>query len=179
MRSLIALVLILFLLPSMGTADSLYKWVDAQGNVHYSDKPAPGATKIEVPKAPTFTPPAVAQPSNDNSSDHRFQNQKSSDAQPEAAGGYTSFAISSPKDQETLWNVPSVTVSVNLQPALQPGDSGTITLDGASQTVAGTSATFNDVDRGQHTVTASIGRMSAGPVTFYILKTSTQKPPTH
>jgi uncharacterized protein DUF4124 len=179
MRSLIALVLVLFLIPSMGTADTLYKWVDAQGNVHYSDKPAPGATKIDVPKAPTFTPPAIAQPSNENRSDHRFQNQKSSDTQAEAAGGYTSLAISSPKDQETLWNVPSVTVSVNLQPALQPGDSVTITLDGASQTVAGTSATFNDVIRGQHTVTASIGRITAAAVTFYIQKTSTQKPKTH
>ena len=51
MYRLAALFLVIFLIPSLGTADTLYKWVDDQGNVHYSDKPAPGATKINIPKA--------------------------------------------------------------------------------------------------------------------------------
>jgi hypothetical protein len=172
MRYLTAFFLALLLIPSLGAADVLYKWVDAQGIVHYSDKPAPGATKIDVPKAPTFTPPQVAAPEGlHREGVHR------GDASPQspAATGYTAITINSPQDQQTLWNVPSVTVSVNVAPALRPGDNVTISLDGAAQTVNGTSATFNDVDRGQHTVTASVGGINASPVTFYIQKTA--KPP--
>ena len=174
MQRLTALLLALVLIPSVGVADAMYKWVDAQGNVHYSDKPAPGATKVDVPKARTFTPPLEAAPAQNSETRSR-----QSQPQPRVAGGYTAISISSPQDQQTLWNVPSVTVSVSLQPSLQPGDSVTITLDGASQTVQGTSATFAEVDRGQHTVTASVGGVSAPPVTFFVQKTSGKKPPTH
>jgi hypothetical protein len=177
MRHLIILILALALMPSMGTADSMYKWVDAQGNVHYSDKPAPGATKIDVPKVSTFTPPQpVAPPCVECK---RFRPDGAPTDANSATTGYTAITISAPTDQETLWNVPSVTVSVDVKPALQPGDSVTITLDGASKVVNGTSATFDDVDRGQHTITASVGGVNAPPVTFFIQKTSSQKPPAH
>jgi hypothetical protein len=174
MRHLTSLILVLALIPSLGAADTMYKWVDAQGNVHYSDKPAPGATKIDVPKARTFTPPQVAAPAQNTETGSRR-----SQTQQRAAAGYTAISISSPQDQQTLWNVPSVTVSVNLEPALQAGDSLIITLDGASQTVHGNSATFADVDRGQHTASASVGGISSQPITFFVQKTSAQKPPMH
>jgi len=171
MRRLTALFLVFLLIPSLGAADAMYKWVDAQGNVHYSDKPAPGATKIDVPKARTFTPPPVAAPEG-NSSNAR-QNQP---RQPRAPTSY-SIGINSPQDQETLWNVSSVTISASVSPALRSGDSVNFTLDGASKTVTGTSASF-DVDRGEHTATASINGASAS-VTFFVQKTSSKKPPTH
>jgi hypothetical protein len=170
MRRLTALLLAFLLIPSLGTADSLYKWVDAQGNVHYSDKPAPGATKIDVPRARTFTPPPVAIPEGDvNAGQNRRK--------PHATTNY-SISIASPQDQETLWNVPSVTISVSVSPALKDGDRVTISLDGTSKTVAGTSASF-DVDRGQHTATASINGTSAEAITFFVQKTSAKTPPAH
>lgn len=169
MRRLTVLLLAFLLIPSLGTADTMYKWVDAQGNVHYSDKPAPGATKIDVPKAHTFTPPPVAAPEGNG-------NEAQSRPRQRAHTSY-SISISSPQDQETLWNVPSVTISAAVSPALQPGDSVTFTLDGASKTVNGTSASF-DADRGEHTATASINGASAS-VTFFVQKTTGKKPPTH
>ncbi len=42
-----ALWLSLLLLPGMACAE-IYRWTDAQGRVHYSEKPAAGAEKIEV-----------------------------------------------------------------------------------------------------------------------------------
>ena len=174
MRRLTALFLAFLFIPSLGAADALYKWVDAQGNVHYSDKPAPGATKIDVPKVHTFTPPQVAAPEGNSNASQDGQNR----SRQRAPTSYT-LSISSPQDQETLWNVPSVTVSVSISPALRSGDSVTITLDGASKTVTGTSATFDDVDRGEHTATASINGTSAAAVTFFVQKTSGKKPPTH
>ena len=41
--------------------DTLYKWVDSQGNVHYSDKPQPGAQKLTLPKATTYTAPTAGE----------------------------------------------------------------------------------------------------------------------
>lgn len=169
MRRLTVLLLAFLLIPSLGAADAMYKWVDAQGNVHYSDKPAPGATKIDVAKAHTFTPPPVAAPEGNGIEGQNQSRQR-------APANY-SISIDSPQDQETLWNVPSVTISVAVSPALHSGDRVTITLDGTSKIVAGTSASF-DVDRGQHTATASINGASAS-VTFFVQKSTVKKPPTH
>jgi Domain of unknown function (DUF4124) len=39
--------------PGSG-ATTLYRWVDAQGVVHYSDTPQPGAQKLQIAPAQTF-----------------------------------------------------------------------------------------------------------------------------
>jgi len=176
MKRLAAVFLGLLVVSSMVAADPLYKWVDAQGNVHYSDKPQPGAKKIALPKASTFTPPAAAMPP--SGSDARRRPDSSDSNQP-AEAGYTGISISTPANQDTVWNTDTVTVSVAVAPGLESGDSVTITLDGHTQTVQGTSATFSGLDRGPHTVTAEVGGIKANPVTFYIQKTSIKKPPTH
>lgn len=55
MKSLLALSSALLLMTSPAYAQ-LYKWVDEQGNVHYSDQPAEGKTKskskLEIPNQP-------------------------------------------------------------------------------------------------------------------------------
>jgi len=161
------LLLILFAcltVTSMVAADPLYKWVDNQGNVHYSDKPQPGAQKIMMPKAQTFTAPQAATP----------QEGTGTPSNQSAAQSYTQITIASPADQDVFWNTTSVVVSVSLVPGLMAGDSVTITVDGKSQTVSTTSATFDGLERGEHTVTASVTSSSSGvvlnakPVTFYI-----------
>jgi hypothetical protein len=175
MHRITAIFLGLLVISSMVAADPLYKWVDDQGNVHYSDKPQPGAKKLVLPKLSTFSAPVAAQT---ESGVEGSQKQKKK-APRAAAGPYTGIAITAPADQLTVWNVDSMTVSVAVAPALHPGDSVTITLDGNAQTVQGTSATFTDLDRGAHTVTASVGGFNATPVSFFIQKNSVRKPPTH
>ena len=149
---------------SAGFGDTLYKWVDEQGNVHYSDKPHQGATRLHLPKPTTYAAPAVAVPEVQNDSHPQPSQQEQ---------GYTSFEIAVPSPDQVFWNVQSVTVSLSVQPGLHPGDQVTITLD--DKTVgpsAATTATFNDLDRGEHTVHATLsgpgGSMIAKPVTFYI-----------
>ena len=164
MRWFLAFSLALLAITSMVAADPLYKWVDDQGNVHYSDKPEPGAKKIVLPKATTFTPPKSGQPAVSNSQA----------AEQPGNAGKPAIAIASPQDQETLWNVTSVTVTLSLNPALQADDTLIIAIDGKTMTVSAPSATFEDLERGEHIVTASItrdnGTLSAKPVTFYIQK---------
>ncbi|HTW75729.1 MAG TPA: DUF4124 domain-containing protein [Steroidobacteraceae bacterium] len=42
--------------PSTDSSGSttVYRWVDAQGVVHYSDRPQPGAQRLQIRPAPTF-----------------------------------------------------------------------------------------------------------------------------
>ena len=187
MRRILPLLLVLLSLTSMVSADPLYKWVDEQGNVHYSDKPQPGAKKITLPAPSTFTP-AVPAPPSDNpvNSDTRFRNRHSDGNKAgdgKQAATYSNFVIDSPKADDVLWNVTSVTVSVSVQPGLQAGDKVTITLD--NQVVGPqeqASASFDGLDRGAHTVSANLQAadgtvLVAQPITFYIQR-ATQKNPT-
>lgn len=76
-RFLSALLLSLFLLPTIGAAQgALYKWKDAQGKVHYGDAPPPGvrATPLSggVSVVPSLPPEAA---------------ESDADAKAESAGG--------------------------------------------------------------------------------------------
>ncbi|HEV2110462.1 MAG TPA: DUF4124 domain-containing protein [Gammaproteobacteria bacterium] len=160
-----AFVILLFpALLALTTAlgGTLYKWVVDQGNVHYSDKPQPGATKLHLPKPTTYAAPMVAVPG-----------QAAPGTQP-VSGAYSRFEIASPAPEQTFWNVQSVTVTLAVQPGLQSGDTVTITVDGKSQGPGtSTTVTFDNLDRGAHTVQATLqeaggGTTTAKPVTFYI-----------
>lgn len=164
-----ARILSLLLCFSVFTAvsgETLYKWVDSQGNVHYSDKPIPGGTKIHLANPGTYTAPAVAMP----------ERPQQNESQAPAQVGYSDFVITSPSAEQTFSNVDSVTVSVSVAPGLKGGDNITISVDGASQGPSGAmSATFSGLDRGQHTASAILieadgQTISAPPVTFYIQK---------
>ena len=172
MRSLPWLLISLLTLASVVAADPLYKWVDDQGNVHYSDKPHPGAQKLALPTATTFASPQVTAPA-------PLPDQSQPQAQAQA---YSQLVVSAPKDQATVWNTDTVTVSVALTPPLQPGDTITFSVDGKSQTVAGTSATFTGLERGEHDVTVTVNAKNAGGTltaqsVFYLQRASIAKPP--
>jgi len=134
-----------------------WTWVDANGQVHYSDTPVPGARQIELSGAQGF------------GSAPRLQTQQSSQqtAQSAAAGArpagatqrYRVFNIVSPKQQETLWNTGStVTVQVELDPPLQPSHHLDVFLDGQRRNLnsTGTDLALDDIDRGVHTVQAVV-----------------------
>jgi Domain of unknown function (DUF4124) len=166
----------LFSLSFAVNADAVYKWVDAQGNVHYTDHPLPGAVKVQLPKTQTYQPASadgVPMPSAD-------------EAAPQASTtGYQQLEIASPTSKATIWYTDQVPVSVSLTPALRSGDTLTYHLDG--QTIgptSDTSVTFKNVERGEHTVSVTLNAangasLSANPVTFYVRQKSiiSPKPP--
>ncbi|HET7650960.1 MAG TPA: DUF4124 domain-containing protein [Gammaproteobacteria bacterium] len=162
-------------------ADQVYKWVDAQGNVHYSDKPHPGAEKIKIAQPQSYSAPAEAGSSNET---RAVQGDRRPTPPPPAETHYT-IAITSPAQQSSVWNTRSVTVSANVSPGLGPGDTVTFELDGKPLgPVAQTSVTFDDLDRGEHTVSATLNTadgqtIKAAPVTFYLHQTTVfhGKPP--
>lgn len=157
-------------------ADAVYKWVDDQGNVHYSDHPRPGAQKVQLPKTQTYQPPSTAD----------MPTTPAPEASTEiTTTGYQQLNIASPASQATLWYVDEVPVSVSLTPALRSGDTLTYHLDG--QTIGPTtdaSVTFKNIQRGEHSVSVTLNAangatLSAGPVTFFVQQKSilSPKPP--
>ncbi len=147
---------------------TVYKWVDAQGVVHYSDQPHLNAQKLEVRGAQTFS--ALPAPS----SSAPTQTQPSGPA-------YDSCAISQPADQQMLMNVYSTTAVVQTSPQLRAGDQIHLFVDGKQ--IHGSSSSFTfPVFRGQHSVQAviedSTGQIvcETASVTFFVHQPSIQNP---
>lgn len=158
-------------LAGNGGSTTVYRWVDAQGIVHYSDQPHPNAQKLEVRGAQTFSALPVTQPS-----------ATPPPATMQANGPvYENCAISQPADQQTLTNVYETTAVVQSSPGLRPGDDVRLFVDGKQIAGAGNSFTF-PVERGQHSVQAVIedgtGQIvcETSTVTFFVHQPSVKNP---
>ena len=157
-----------------------WTWVDADGQVHYSDRPVPGAKQVELAGAQAFGSPRRETQSATSAP-------AASAAQPAAASAvaYRTFNIVSPSQQETLWNTGSMlNVQVALEPSLQPNHRLDVFLDGARRNLDSTSTELAvpDVVRGIHTVQAVIIDQRGAEVlrslatTFMMQQTSVQNP---
>jgi hypothetical protein len=151
-----------------------YRWVDEDGVVHFSDKPGPGAERIELPSSDT------------NVVRRRPVTQSTRSSTPSAepvpnpvAFSYESIAFASPAAEETLWNIaPILNVSVDLQPGLQPGHQIRVFFDGEPRgTFRSTSFEIDEVWRGAHNIQVEVldqgGNMMtrSQPNRFYVQQT--------
>jgi hypothetical protein len=158
-------------LAGSGGTTTVYKWVDAQGIVHYSDQPHPHAQKLQIHGAQTFSAPAMP-----------LTPSMSAPQESEPAGpAYQSCTIAQPTDQQMLMNVHHATAVVQSSPPLRPGDDVRLFVDGKQVPGSGTSFTFQ-VFRGQHSVQAVIedgtGQIvcETSTVTFFVHQPSIQNP---
>lgn len=154
---------------------TLYKWVDADGTTHYSDRPAPGAEEMRVSGAQTYRSPGLsAQPT------------KPADATKPAFAGYQHVDVTKPQAGESFANPGGhVDAAASVDPGLQPGHQLWFVLDGTRLSEPSPSYTASlDVHRGTHTVAVVIldsqGHEVIGstPVTFYVREASIATPPT-
>jgi len=172
------LILLFALTAGAAYGAPAWRWVDANGQVHYSDQPVPGATQIELSGAQTFG---------------SSQRQSSSTAErpggPTKATGpaqsYRTFNIVSPRQQETLWNVGAVVnVQVELDPPLAPNHVLDVYVDGQRRNLnsTGTDLALEGIYRGVHTIQAVVVDQSGAEVirslatTFMVQQTSVQNP---
>jgi hypothetical protein len=166
----------LLVLGGSALADTItYRWVDAQGVVHYSDQPHPGAQEIHLTGAQTY-----------HGTPDNLSSAASPAAPPPAASpsAYRSCAITQPVADSSLFAPEAVDVSVRLSPALRPGDQLGVLVDGAALQPQGDGGSFQlpAPDRGAHTVTAEVrdaeGTVlcSATAVTFYVQRPSVNSP---
>jgi hypothetical protein len=145
---------VLLALVSSANGAPAWTWVDAGGQVHYSDRPVPGAKQIEIAGAQSFAAPKPAAPSAPPSSAGSTAQAGADRTQP-----YRSIAIVSPTQQQTLWNIgPALNVQVALEPSLQAGHRLDVYLDGQRKNLDATSPQLAvpDVPRGVHTMQAVV-----------------------
>jgi Domain of unknown function (DUF4124) len=151
-----------------------YRWVDAQGVVHYSDTPQPGAQVIQLQSAQTYhatpAPPPPPGP-------------KAATTTTDPNSPYQSCGIAQPAAEASFFAPESVPVSVQLAPGLRPGDDLTVTVDGAElAAVAPGRYQVTAPERGAHTVNVAVhdpdGKQvcRASPVTFYVQQPSLLSP---
>ncbi|MDH5275922.1 MAG: DUF4124 domain-containing protein, partial [Gammaproteobacteria bacterium] len=138
--------LFLLLALVLGSAD-VYRWVDADGQVHFSDRPVQGAERITLTASPPASPARNASPI--------ISTEARDDEPPAAITGYQSLTITRPTQEQVLWNIEGqLDVAAEVQPALQPGHALRFHLDGRMMLAeAGASqARFSEVFRGEHTL---------------------------
>jgi hypothetical protein len=154
-------------------ATTLYRWVDAQGVVHYSDTPQPGAAKVQVQDAQTYKSPPVP----------RGQTQsQSTTAAPVALSSYQCQIIS-PAPEQGFFDPEVIAIAVSVTPAPGGGDHVLVSVDGTPLPASpNLSYQITQPDRGAHTITATVqaadGRpaCTAAPVTFNVQRTSLLSP---
>jgi hypothetical protein len=166
---------LLSLACSIALAATVYRWVDDDGVVHYSDQPHANAEKLQVHAAQTYKPSAL-------------------DAAAAAGGGassaaapvpYRGCAIMQPQDGQAFANVESLTVVVQTDPQLHQGDKVYVSVDGQALNggnPTGLQFVLSPVDRGTHTAQAQVKDGSGAvqcqtpPVTFEVHQNSLLNP---
>ncbi len=160
-------LLVLCFIPLIAGA-AIYRSVDKDGNVVFSDQPQPGAKQLKLPPIPTFKAPVP---------DQSVDGAKKAPAK----AAYAHFSIAQPADNATIRsNTGTVQVHLSLKPNLHPGDHIALKVDGQPQggDITTTQVTFQNLNRGTHTVQAQVVNaqgdvvISTAVVTFYLHRAS-------
>ncbi|MDT8386985.1 MAG: DUF4124 domain-containing protein [Thiogranum sp.] len=147
----LTMLLAVFCCTSGAAFAEIYRTVDAEGNVVYTDTPMPDSKPVDLPPASTYSPPryATAVP------------ERGSAQEAEALEYYSDVQIVQPGDEETIRaNVGNVDVGVQVAPELlvEAGHRLQFYLDGQPVGAPSTelSTTLSNIDRGEHTIAAAI-----------------------
>ncbi len=142
----------------------VYKWVDADGVIHYSDQPGPGAEKIYTAGPSTVAAGAPAPAA-------------APQKKPPGPLNFIKLAISSPIPDQSFFGGDVVGVHLAVDPALTPDQTVTWNMNGKDLTDQSPDTTefgLQGLDRGTYTITATITDQKTGdtqstpPVTFYV-----------
>ena len=172
MKTLTTTLTSLILLTSTSLfASEVYRIVDAEGQVTFTDSPASN-TKAETVNLPRTNIATAPQP-------------RTMEGEGEATGEevpYTSARISQPLNNATIPpGQTTVAVTLSLKPALQEGHLAQLYIDGRAQGPATASTTFSvsNLNRGEHKVYVEIlggdkkRKAKAKAVTFHVKQHST------
>jgi len=169
-------ILILLVLFACQANAEIYKSVNADGEVVYSDTPSKGAEAVKMPALPTYTPPPVP-----TSSYSPVQ-------APEKKEYYETFAFVSPANEETVRNnLGILNIEAKLTPTLQSrlGHRVQFYLNGEpyGKPAGKTSMTISNLDRGEYTLSAAVvdaegsALITTGDVVVYMKRHSILNPP--
>lgn len=179
---LIALALVITASP---LAAQVYKTVDEDGNVTYTDQPPKDGSKpvklrpISVIEAPTYEKAPKAAEEGVEGEGGKEMSLKY------LRGNYKDFAIVAPISEESLWHPEgAITVAWNVRYQLQEGMQVSVFLDGELQATSTEQIIpVSGLDRGEHTVTAELKDANnrriatATPVTFFLRRPGVNQRP--
>jgi hypothetical protein len=142
---------------------TVYKWIDSNGVVHYSDQPEPGAQKI-VTQTPdeSLHSRAAAVPTGTTAKQRNQSRGQAAD--PRSAFDYTAFSIEMPMPEQNFTDA-IVPVRVRLEPYLRQGQVMSLYLDGKlveNQPQNALDFTLTDVPRGAHALVATVMDTDSG-----------------
>ncbi|MEL7311595.1 MAG: DUF4124 domain-containing protein [Pseudomonadota bacterium] len=193
MRHFLTAIATFALAVSSVNAQQVYRWVDEDGVVHYSDQPPESPTtsteavELDVPPGignPVLAAGAPSAPDVSSASDQAAaaglleQQQRADQAE---IVPYTGLEITAPEAGEVLWNIATqLQVAAILTPSLQGEHQIQWILDGQAvgTPTRSTSQTITPVYRGTHSIAANVldeqGRTlyRSNAVTFYVQQTT-------
>ncbi|HWS76264.1 MAG TPA: DUF4124 domain-containing protein [Quisquiliibacterium sp.] len=153
----------------------LWKWKDANGVTQYSDRPVPGATKVELyTSAPAPAAAPAARPVT-----------PAAQVKPAAGVQYQSLEIWQPESGESFFGADAtVNVRMRSEPSLAAGDRLLLYLDGKLVEGAANSYehTLSNLERGVHSLAAVIlddkgnEKIRSEPRVFHIKLPTTVEP---
>lgn len=175
-RPLTRLMLVLVSAAAASAAlATTYVRVEKDGSKTYSDRPLPGGQPVELEAAQTYTPP----PTPDSRANANLP------AEQRALQGVSDFTYTScsitPENDATFVNPENVPVSVTTVPALRPGDSVNLVIDGQAAPPMSRDFVLSPAHRGTHTATATLkdsyGRvLCSASVSFHVQRPSLNLP---
>lgn len=126
----------------------VYRSVNEQGEVVFSDTKTPGSERVRLPALPTYTPPPI--PDSRPASGPKTE-----------SDSYTAFSFLKPKNDEIVRNnLGIIQVQLQLSPALDYKNKHRIQyyMDGKrhGQLVDKTAIVLSNIDRGSHTLSAVV-----------------------
>jgi hypothetical protein len=153
----------------------IYRWVDADGVVHYSDQASPGAEKIVTATSSSSGAPGA-----------RNATAPTAQAPQRSADGlnFAEFSITSPAPEQTFFGDDVVAVHLNLNPTLRPNQSITWHLNGKQLDFPPNAVSFAlpHLDRGTYALAATITDQqtseseTSASVTFFVRQPSALSP---
>lgn len=145
MKIKILLILNLVFVPFV-FAETVYKTLDDEGNVIFSDVPSEGTEVIKLQKAQTISLPEVKPLEYESLKKETSENE------------YNRLVIISPENNATIRsNEGKISIDVEVEPELFEGDLLVLFMDG-KEVSSGTSLQFalSDLERGMHTVDVGV-----------------------
>ena len=126
----------------------LYKGLDAEGNVVYSDRPFTNSEQFTPPSLTIMDAPKI--PAKEDISKETEENPFK----------YTRFSITAPKNNEVIWNNPQLMVALKVTPKLNVAEGHTtwLMMDGKPLVKKSRSLLLQigRADRGEHKLQAQI-----------------------
>ena len=146
-NALFKILLLTLLFPSAAIT-GMYKGLDEEGKVIYSDKPFDEAKQFTPPPLTVVDPPKVK------------AKEKIVEEEKPAEFKYTSLKILSPTNDQVIWNEPDLTVTLQLKPDLNTAEGHTtwLLMDGKPLVKNSRSLALQigRSDRGEHQIQAQV-----------------------